>query len=171
MPSHFRPLVRTPSLALFIAALGLASLAFAADAGFTGKVVAVTDGDTFTVLDSSNFQHKIRLAGIDAPERKQAFGTKSREALAAMTFNHYVGVTVLGRDRDGCEIGRVTVGKTDVNEQMVREGMAWRYPQYDKRGEFTEAENYARTNKLGLWADPHPIPPWEFRKQKRAGSR
>jgi endonuclease YncB( thermonuclease family) len=133
----------------------------------SGKVVAITEGDMLTVLDSGKVEHKIRLASIDAPEEGQAFGTKAKEALSEKVFDRYVSVALEGVDRYGREIGRITCGKSDINMQMVREGFAWRYVRYDKRGEFTEAENEARRLKLGLWADPHPIPPWEFRQQKR----
>jgi micrococcal nuclease len=135
-----------------------------------GKVVGVTDGDTITVLDENQEQRKVRLAGIDAPEKKQAFGTKAREALAAKVFGKDVDIQVTDIDRYGLTFGYVYVHAPDpVNMELVREGFAWRYPQYDKRGVFTEAEKDAREHKRGLWADPHPIPPWEFRRAKREG--
>jgi endonuclease YncB( thermonuclease family) len=137
----------------------------------TGKVVAIADGDTLTVLDSSNVQHKIRLHGIDAPERKQAFGTKAGEALASKVFGKNVRVVIVDIDRYKREVGKVYVDQEYVNLSMVRDGYAWRVTRYDKAAEFAAAENEARTAKQGLWADPNPIPPWEFRRQKRAATR
>jgi endonuclease YncB( thermonuclease family) len=120
----------------------------------SGKVVAISDGDTLTVLDESKTQHKIRLAGIDAPEKAQAFGNNR--------------VEVIDVDRYKREVGRIYLGERFVNMEMVRDGFAWRYVQYDKPGEFTAAEANARHNRRGLWTDPHPTPPWEWRKLKRA---
>jgi micrococcal nuclease len=137
----------------------------------TGRVLAIADGDTLTVLDGSNTQHKIRLAGIDAPEKGQPFGTKARENLAGKVFGQVVHVEVIDVDRYHREVGRIYLGERFINAEMVRDGFAWRYPQYDKPGEFTAAEDDAREQKRGLWADPNPMPPWEWRRMKqRAGA-
>lgn len=133
----------------------------------TGKVVRIADGDTLTVLDGSNAQHKIRLFGIDAPENGQAFGTKAREALASKVFGQTVRVDVVDVDRYRREVGRIFLGERFVNMELVRDGFAWRYVQYDKPGEFTAAEDEAREHRRGLWSDPHPVAPWEFRRQRR----
>jgi micrococcal nuclease len=150
-----------------------ASPAFAAKPHYelTGRVVAIADGDTLTVLDDSKTQHKIRLSGIDAPEKGQPFGTKARENLAAKVFKQGVRVQVIDVDRYRREVGRIYLGDRFINMEMVAEGFAWRYPQYEKPGEFTVAENDAREHKRGLWADPHAEPPWEWRKAKRAASK
>ena len=132
-----------------------------------GKVVKITDGDTLTVLDGSKVQHKIRLAGIDAPEKGQPFGTKARENLAGKVFGQAVHVEVIDADRYRREVGRIYLGKRFINAEMVADGFAWRYPQYDKPGEFTAAETDAREHHRGLWADKDPVPPWEWRKMKR----
>jgi endonuclease YncB( thermonuclease family) len=137
----------------------------------TGEVVAVADGDTLTVLDGSKTQHKIRLAGIDAPEKKQAFGTKAREGLAEKVFRRNVRVEVIDVDRYRREVGRIYLDDRFINMEMVHDGFAWCYVQYDRRGEFTAAETDAREHRRGLWGDPHPVPPWEFRRQKREGRR
>jgi len=129
----------------------------------------LTDGDTLTVLDSDNVQHKIRLHGIDAPEKGQAFGTKSQAALATKVFSQTVRVEVIDVDRYRREVGRIYLGDRFINLEMVRDGFAWRYPQYDKPGEFSAAESAAREHGRGLWADPHPVPHWEFRRAKRQG--
>jgi endonuclease YncB( thermonuclease family) len=137
----------------------------------SGKVVKIVDGDTLTILDASNEQHKIRLAGIDAPEKGQPFGTKARENLAAKVFGQAVHVEVVDIDRYHREVGRIYLGDRFINMEMVRDGFAWRYVQYDKPGEFTAAEADAREHRRGLWTDPNPTPPWEWRKAKREASK
>jgi micrococcal nuclease len=135
-----------------------------------GQVVKITDGDTLTVLDPAHVQHKIRLAGIDAPEKAQAFGTQARNSLAAKVFRHTVRVEITDTDRYGREVGRVFCAGHFINAEMVREGFAWRYPQWDKTGEFATAQADARRHRRGLWSDRNPVPPWEFRKAKRTGA-
>ncbi|HXY35360.1 MAG TPA: thermonuclease family protein [Planctomycetaceae bacterium] len=135
-----------------------------------GQVVKIADGDTLTVLDQSRVQHKIRLAGIDAPEKSQAFGTQARNALASKVFRQTVRVEVTDTDRYGREVGRVFCSRRFINAEMVRDGLAWRYPQFDKPGEFEAPETDARRHHRGLWAESDPVPPWEFRKAKRAGA-
>jgi endonuclease YncB( thermonuclease family) len=137
----------------------------------TGEVIKIADGDTLTILDGSNTQHKIRLAGIDAPEKGQAFGTKSRENLAAKVFRKNVRIEVIDVDRHRREAGRIYLDDRFINSEMVREGFAWRYVSYDKPGEFAAAENYAREHRRGLWADPEPTPPWEWRRAKRQAAK
>jgi len=136
-----------------------------------GRCVALSDGDTITVLDANKVEHKIRLAGIDAPENRQAFGSKAREALATKVFKQSVRVEVIDVDRFKREVGRVDLGERFINMEMVHDGFAWRYVIYDKPGEFTVAENDARERRRGLWADPHPVAPWEWRKAKRQTSK
>src|SRR5580692_7249710 len=135
------------------------------------QVVKIADGDTLTVLDESKTQHKIRLAGIDAPEKGQAFGTKARENLVAKVFRQTVRIEVIDVDRYKREVGRIFLGERFVNLEMVRDGFAWRYVTYDKPGEFTAAEADAREHRRGLWADPNPVPPWEWRRAKRQQSK
>ncbi|MBA4067300.1 MAG: micrococcal nuclease [Isosphaera sp.] len=141
---------------------------FAADKpkAVSGKVVDVTDGDTLTFLDAGKVRHKVRLHGIDAPEKGQAFGTKAKQALSDLVFDKEVAVAVTDVDRYERLVGRVTEGDTDVNTALVRGGHAWRYPQYDKTGDFTAAQDEARAAKKGLWADTDPAAPWEFRRKK-----
>jgi endonuclease YncB( thermonuclease family) len=137
----------------------------------TSRVVKIADGDTLTVLDETNTQHKIRLAGIDAPEKAQPFGTKSRENLAAKVFGKTVRVEVIDVDRYKREVGRIYLGDRFINLEMVRNGFAWRYVRYDKPGEFTAAEGEARDARRGLWSDPNPVPPWEWRRWQRRAPR
>lgn len=156
---------------LLLALAFLASLCQAAQ--ISGLVVHVTDGDTITVLDTNNVQHKVRLAGIDAPEKAQAYGRRSRESLAELTTNRSVIVDTNKQDRYGRLVGKVLVDGQDVNIEQVRRGMAWVYRQYarelsdDDRQSYDHAESDARKFQKGLWADKSPMPPWEFRKSER----
>jgi len=143
--------------------------------------VAVTDGDTIKILDSDQVQHKVRLTGIDAPERGQPFGTVSRDRLAFMVAGKDVLVESTKSDRYGRTLGKVwvqpsdcpTCGKTlDANHAQVLSGMAWWYRYYKKeqspedRGRYESAEDEAKAQGWGLWADPHPINPYDWRKRK-----
>ena len=133
-----------------------------------GKVVAVYDGDTITVLDEmdkGNF--KIRLDKIDAPEKKQAFGSKAKQFLSALIFGKQVTVRYKAVDRYGRIVGVVYCDGVEINLVMVQNGYAWHYCHYDKTPEYIQAEKQARTDKKGLWASPVPVNPYEFRKQKR----
>lgn len=138
-----------------------------------GRVVGVADGDTVTVLDSSNTQWKIRLMGIDAPEKKQAFGSKSKESLSALVFNKAVSVKDSKRDKYGRTVGKILADGVDANLEQVKAGMAWHYKKYqseqtaDDRSIYARAEEDARAGKLGLWLDAEPTPPWDWRKQQK----
>jgi endonuclease YncB( thermonuclease family) len=127
-----------------------------------GSVVAIHDGDTLTLLVGT-VQHKIRLNGIDAPELGQPFAQRSRQFLADLCFGKSVTVTVVDVDKYGREVGNVFVGQALSNEELVRAGLAWHYKQYSKDATLAALEVEARSGKRGLWADPNPIPPWEFR--------
>ncbi len=132
----------------------------------------MADGDTITVLDANKVQHKIRLAGIDAPEKKQAFGNSSKESLSDLAFDKTVNVETGKRDRFGRQIGKVLVNGRDVNLVQVERGMAWFYRQYKREQSpndqrlYEAAEDAARAGKRGLWRDADSVPPWEFRHNK-----
>jgi endonuclease YncB( thermonuclease family) len=138
-----------------------------------GRVVSVSDGDTITVLDNTNTQHKIRLSGIDAPEKTQPFGTASRRSLSDLVYGKQVDIEWSKRDRYGRTVGKVLTSGLDVNLEQIRRGMAWFYTKYQSellsqdRQEYTGAQDYAEKNRLGLWADSSPIPPWDFRNKRR----
>lgn len=136
-----------------------------------GKVVSIADGDTITVLDASKVQHKIRLQGIDAPEKKQAFGTKSKEMLSEKIGEKEVVVTWKEKDRYGRILGDVMLGNRHINLEMVQDGMAWHYKQYSKSKELASAEDEARRQKMGLWADKSAESPWDFRKNAKAKTK
>ena len=133
----------------------------------TGKVVRVADGDTITVLDAANAQHKVRLEKIDAPEKGQAFGAVAKSHLAELVAGKFVRVEWEKRDKYGRVLGVVYVGETTANLQMVKDGYAWHYKRFDNTPVYSQAENAAREKRLGLWADGNPIAPWDFRKVKR----
>ena len=130
-----------------------------------GLVVAIADGDTLTVL-SSDFQRvKVRLAEIDAPEKRQPFGTRSRQSLAALCHEKRAEVHVADVDRYKRIVGRVHCEGVDANAAQVRRGMAWVYERYATDAALPELQDEARTAKRGLWVDPAPVPPWEWRKR------
>src|SRR6202007_563472 len=133
---------------------------------FTGKVVKVQDGDTVTVL-VDEVQHRIRLAGIDAPENKQAFGTKAKQVLADKVFGKEVKVVWKKRDRYKRILGDIYLGERWLNLEMVEEGYAWHYVYFSKDARLAKAEREAKEAKRGLLADPEPIPPWDYRKMKK----
>lgn len=134
-----------------------------------GKVIHVADGDTITVLDATNTQHKIRLSGIDAPEKKQAFGNVSKQSLADMVAGHTVVVEWVKVDRYGRRVGTVLLNGKDINLEQVTRGLAWHYKRYQHeqspadQKSYAAAETLARSAQLGLWRDSSPVPPWEFR--------
>lgn len=142
-------------------------------AELTGRVVGVHDGDTVTLLDAGKVTHKIRLSGIDAPELGQAFGRRSKENLSKLVFNKSVIVEWSKKDRYGRTVGKILVDGQDVNLEQVKAGLAWWYRAYAKeqspedQGRYERAEESAQVSKRGLWGDPNPVPPWEWRQSRR----
>jgi len=138
-----------------------------------GKVIHVADGDTITVLDDTHTQHKIRLTGIDAPEKRQAFGNVSKQSLADMVAGKPVAVEWVKVDKYGRKLGKVLLAGQDCNLEQVKRGLAWHYKQYQReqlsndQQIYAAAEIEARAAKLGLWRDADPMPPWEFRHNKK----
>ena len=130
------------------------------------EVVGVTDGDTITAIVAGR-QIKIRLNGVDAPEKKQAFGDASKRALANLVFGKKLSIVERGKDRYGRTIGEVfTPDGQRVEVVMVSQGMAWHYVKYAPLDtDLAGAEVAARKARLGLWSDAAPVPPWEFRKR------
>lgn len=154
-------------LLLSLAILGLSLSSFADT--LKGRVVGISDGDTVTVLDAFNIQWKIRLMGIDAPEKSQPFGQKSKQHLSDLVFDKPVTVEYSKKDRYGRTIGKILVDGVDANLQQIKAGFAWHYRKYQKeqnpndRALYAAAEEAARVGQIGLWADPEPMPPWVFR--------
>jgi endonuclease YncB( thermonuclease family) len=140
-----------------------------------GRVVAIADGDTITVLDADRVQHRIRLGGIDAPEKRQAFGTRSKQSLSDIVFNKAVTVETGKIDRYGREIGKILVDGMDANLQQVQRGFAWHYKTYEREQSLSDRQLYdfaqseAKAARRGLWQDAEPVAPWDWRKGRRGG--
>lgn len=149
-----------PLLALIILSSYLFSLEL------IGKVVKVSDGDTVTILTSDKTQHKIRLNDIDAPEKKQAFGNKSKDNLAKYIAGKTVTVEYQKKDKYKRVLGTIYYNNTDINLQQVKDGYAWVYKKYSNNQTYYKAEKVARDKRVGLWIDKNLLEPWEFRKKK-----
>jgi endonuclease YncB( thermonuclease family) len=133
-----------------------------------GRVVGISDGDTFTLLDASNTQFKIRLAAIDAPEKAQPFGQRGKQQLSDICYGKNASVKVVSMDRYGRTVGDIDCAGINANQAMIQSGLAWVYRKYDKGYEHLYAlEEEARNSRRGLWADSNPIAPWDWRKAKR----
>ncbi len=134
-----------------------------------GTVVGVQDGDTIEVLDTGKHPHRIRLAGIDAPEKAQPFGQRSKQNLSGLVFGKRVEVDGDKTDRYGRTVGKIIVNGLDANLAQVKAGFAWHYKEYaseqsaSDRALYASAEDVARGAHLGLWRDPKPMAPWEWR--------
>jgi endonuclease YncB( thermonuclease family) len=134
----------------------------------SGRVVRVADGDTVSVLDSDNKQHKVRLFGIDTPERDQHHGKAAKKALAALVAGKTVGVVSVEKDSYGRTVGTLYLHDTNINAAMVQGGHAWWYRHYAPHNRLLAAmEQQAREAKRGLWTNPEPVPPWDWRRNKR----
>lgn len=158
----------------FFLALLLCALPGEAQGNFLGRVVGVSDGDTVTVLDEARVSHKIRILGIDAPEKNQPYGKVSKQVFSDLLMGRQVEVRGKKRDRYGRELAKVMVDGRDAGLEQVKAGMAWWYRHYsgdqpsEDRGRYEAAERAAQTGRRGLWIDPDPQPPWEFRRAKRS---
>ena len=148
----------------------LMPVAFICQADISGHVVRIIDGDTLEVLSENGIQTRVRLNGIDAPEKAQPFGQRSRQALTDLTAGKLIQVTGYNRDRYGRLLGTAWYNSTDINAEQVMKGLAWAYryqgnamiPAYER------LEETARKNRTGLWSDPAPIEPWRWRKMQKS---
>ena len=137
-----------------------------------GRVVGVSDGDSVTVIDAKKTQFKIRLAGIDAPEKAQAYGQKAKESLSDLVFGKQVDVEWSKQDRYGRTVGKIMLGGVDINLEQIKRGMAWHYKQYqneqspEDRDAYAQSQSQAQERKMGLWRDPEAIEPAVFRQKK-----
>lgn len=138
----------------------------------SGTVVAITDGDTLSIVGKDRKRHRIRLAEIDAPERKQAYGTRSRNSLAAICFQKAAVAETAEKDSYGRLIGKVSCAGVDANTEQVRRGMAWVNARSTlPNSPLPEMEANARLRKLGLWAGEKPEPPWKWRERQAAAAK
>jgi len=139
----------------------LLAMLYASLFAFNGKVVSIHDGDTITVL-SGKEQTKVRLYGIDTPEKKQDYGQRSKQFLASLVAGQVVEVEPKGKDRYRRTLGIIHYKGQDINAQIVLNGYAWAYVKYSRI--YVDQEKTARENKRGLWQSSDPTPPWEWRK-------
>ena len=135
--------------------------------GWQGKVVGISDGDTITVMHNGKGE-KIRLYGVDCPEKHQDFGNKAKKFTSNMVFGKIAEVEPVTTDRYGRTVGLVSVNGKNLNEELIRNGFAWVYTKYCNKAFCTKWYTYqdeSRQKKIGLWSMPNTVPPWEFRRE------
>ena len=133
-----------------------------------GKVVRVSDGDTVVVLDSTNTQYRVRLDGIDCPEKGQPFGKKATDFVKNITSkSEFVTIVWKKKDRYGRILGYLIVDEVNVNKELLRNGLAWHYKHFNKDKELADLEQQAKDKKLNIWSESNPIEPYYWRKGKR----
>jgi len=165
--SNLKPCLRSIFSFLIVSLSTWSQIASAVD--ISGRVVNIHDGDTITILDSKNKQHRIRLAGIDAPELGQAYGKASRDHLAQLVAGKQVSIEGSKYDRYGRLVGTVLLEGKDQNIEQLRAGLAWHFKKYqneqtgEERVAYAQEEEIARASKIGLWRDMQPTPPWDWR--------
>ena len=137
----------------------------------TGRVVGISDGDTIVLMDANSTQYKVRLSGIDAPEKKQAFGQASKKSLSDLIYEKEVKIDWHKQDRYGRLVGKIIFEGEDINLAQIKRGMAWFFRKYQKEQPHEDRLNYllseraARESHVGLWIDKEPVAPWDFRKK------
>jgi micrococcal nuclease len=133
---------------------------------WSGKCVGVSDGDTITVIHQGK-PEKVRLFGVDCPEKRQEFGTRAKQFTAAMVFGKIVSVETVTRDRYGRTVAWVAAEGRNLNHELIRAGMGWWYRKYAAPlKDLERLEQEARKARAGLWSRPNPVPPWEFRRER-----
>ena len=163
---HLRHLLACTALACS-AAYGGPSIVPDHAAPLIGTIVGIADGDTLTLLDANFTQHKIRLAYIDAPENSQAFGEASKKSLAEMAYSRQAKAYCPSIDRYQRRVCEVVIEGKNVNTTQVERGMAWMHTAYaPKNSPLLIAQEKAKLDKTGLWQDPNPVAPWDFRRKK-----
>lgn len=130
-----------------------------------GTPLRIIDGDTFVLLLDNNFDTRVRLNGIDCPENKQAFSQRAKKELSDLIFERQIVVYYEKKDGFGRVLGEVYIGNVNVNHEMVRRGMAWHYVKYSDDETLARLESEARSSRVGLWSEPNPVPPWEYRSK------
>ncbi len=140
------------------------------DKEIQGKVIKIADGDTFTLIFENDFDVRVRLNGIDCPEKSQPFSKRAKQALSDFIFAKMVVVRYKNKDGYGRVLGDVFVDGLHINKEMLKLGLSWHYKRYSDDVELDSLERDARQNRRGLWSEKNPIPPWEWRKGKRIKS-
>lgn len=161
---------RVTAVAVLLAALvAVPAGAFGPLQQFSGRVVQVDDGDTVRVLKGRE-STRVRIFGIDAPEKDQPYGAEARELTARLLLNQTVSVTMRDIDTYGRLVASLAVGGRDIGMQLVQAGAAWNYAAFSRDASLAEAERQARAAGLGLWAFARPVAPWDFRSDDRTAS-
>lgn len=152
-----------------ILALLLTTYSVFAAESISGRVVNVSDGDTVTILINDAETIKVRLSEIDAPEKNQPWGNKSKQALTVLISNQTVTVSAHGKDRYGRTLGTIYLNQKNINKLMVQNGEAWAYTKYVVDQEYFLLQEQAKTQKFGLWSIgvDQAIPPWEWRQKSK----
>lgn len=166
-------MIKTNLISRLLCASLLLPLSIIANADeLNGRVTDIASGDTITILDASGVEYKIRLSGIDAPEKQQPFGQESKKSLADLVYGKEVTVNWIKRDYHKRVVGKVMLNKMDVNLEQVKRGMAWVFkhfvndPYSQDQADYVDAQEQAEERRLGLWTQRDPIPPWEFRRHE-----
>jgi len=135
-----------------------------------GKVIGIVDGDTFDLLDDSNTTFRIRMEGIDAPEKGMPFYQVAKKHLSSLCFSQRVTVQITRAESGNRKIGFTYLADgTELSHEMIRSGLAWHFKRYNNDADLAALEQDAREARRGLWKDPNPLPPWEIRKIRRGG--
>ena len=133
----------------------------------TGKVIGVKDGDTVEVLDNQNKSAILRLAEVDCPEKKQPYGNAAKQFTSNAIYRKTITYLVVDKDRYGRSVAKVYYKNKYLSAELIKNGMGWHYKKYSHSTELALLEQKARTQKIGLWVDPNPIYPSDWRKAKR----
>lgn len=137
-----------------------------------GRVIKIVDGDTYHLLTGNYEQVKVRMAGIDAPEKSQPYFRKAKDFLGRLCFNKIVKIKIIDKDRNGRIIAESYLEDgTSLSHEMVKNGYAWHFKKYSSDKTLARLEQQAQINKVGLWADAHPVAPWEHRAQRKKGKK
>lgn len=137
----------------------------------SGKVIRVSDGDTIRVQTTTE-ELKIRLFGIDCPEKDQPYGKEAQQRVYQLAFGKNVKVVQKSKDRYGRVVAEIMLPNgQNLNELLVKEGLAWHYTQYSNSLILAKLQREAKQQRRGLWADPNPVAPWEHRAAKRTNNK
>lgn len=143
------------------------SLVSILNAQITAKVVGIKDGDTVVVLLEGNIQKTLRLAEVDCPEKGQPFGNNARQFTSNQVFGKTISYIETDTDRYGRSIAKVYYDGKYLSEELIKAGLGWWYYQYSSNDSLGKLQEKAKNKKIGLWQDPQPIAPWDFRKIQR----
>lgn len=141
------------------------ALALASSPVMAVEVIGIADGDTLTVLQNGQ-PARVRLANIDAPEKSQSFGARSKQSLSDMCYRQDATLEVASTDRYGRQVAVVSCAGVNANRAQVERGMAWVYPRYNRDDTLPALQSAAQAHRRGLWAQEGPVAPWEFRRSK-----